>query len=76
MEKYEGIVGTIRDLKSRYQAEWELFAESDRASMKAGGIEKYEDPEFLEDGYEQIKNLLWGKQIEEDPLSKTKTKKW
>jgi len=26
--------------------ERELLVESDRASIKAGGIEKYEDPEF------------------------------
>lgn len=43
--------------------------------MKAGGIEKYEDPEFLESGFNTIKNLLKSKIQEEDPLSKTK-KKW
>lgn len=46
--------------------------------MKAGGIEKYEDPEFLESGFNTIKNLLKSKIQEEDPLSKTKKKrvKW
>jgi len=46
--------------------------------MKAGGIEKYEDPEFLESGFNSIKNLLKSKAPEDDPLSKTKKKrvKW
>ena len=42
--------------------------------MKAGGIEKYEDPEFMESGFTTIKNLLKSKLPEEDPLNKTKKK--
>jgi len=46
MEKYGDIEAKIIDLKKRYDNEWEILAEGDRASIKAGGIEKYEDPEF------------------------------
>lgn len=33
--------------------------ETNWASIKAGGIEKYEDPEFLEAGTDVIKKMLW-----------------
>jgi len=69
-------------LKWKSEGEKIIQQESNRASIRAGGIEKYEDPEFLEAGTDVIKQMLknWFSEIWEDwkssenLLGKTKKK--